>query len=176
MEHLTVHEEMSYSCNYCHLRFQTRYSLKKHVAEEHNAAELKKYECHCCQRRYIKGVYLTKHLMKQHNYHWPSGHSRFRYKKDIDGIHRLQTVRYESLEVSEDLMRSEAGQQSQINQQSSSSTAAVINIQEVEVNAMENSSILISVDDLDEEGNVLRSEIIKQHSYVCTNASMPDIE
>ena len=59
------------------------------------------YCCHLCERKFNRGYYLTKHLKKIHSYSWPSGHSRFRYKKDPDGLFRLQTERFESAELSE---------------------------------------------------------------------------
>ena len=51
----------------------------------------------------IKSATLSRHLKTTHNFEWPSGHSRFRYKLDLDGYYRLQTLRYESIELSEEL-------------------------------------------------------------------------
>ena len=52
---------------------------------------------------YCQGATLSRHLKTTHNFEWPSGHSRFRYKLDLDGFYRLQTLRYESIELSEQL-------------------------------------------------------------------------
>lgn len=59
------------------------------------------YMCHVCNKVYCQGSTLSKHLKKAHNFEWPSGHSRFRYKLESDGFYRLQTLRYESLELFE---------------------------------------------------------------------------
>ena len=32
--------------------------------------------------------------LSQHKFRWPSGHSRFRYKQDDEGLFHLQTIRY----------------------------------------------------------------------------------
>lgn len=57
------------------------------------------YMCHVCNKVYCQGSTLSRHLKKAHNFEWPSGHSRFRYKLEADGYYRLQTLRYESLEL-----------------------------------------------------------------------------
>ena len=59
--------------------------------------------CHVCNKIYCQGSTLSRHLKSKHNFQWPSGHSRFRYKLDSDGYYRLQTVRYESVELIEQL-------------------------------------------------------------------------
>ena len=59
------------------------------------------YMCHVCNKVYCQGSTLSNHLKKTHNFELPSGHSRFRYKLDSDGFYRLQTLRYESLELFE---------------------------------------------------------------------------
>ena len=61
------------------------------------------YMCHVCSKVYCQGATLSRHLKTTHNFEWPSGHSRFRYKLDLDGFYRLQTLRYESIELSEQL-------------------------------------------------------------------------
>lgn len=40
-----------------------------------------KYLCHICSKRFYRGARLTTHLKKIHRFKWPSGHTRFRYKK-----------------------------------------------------------------------------------------------
>jgi len=57
--------------------------------------------CHICEKVYCQGSTLSKHLKKVHSIELTSGHSRFRYKLEADGFYRLQTMRYESLELFE---------------------------------------------------------------------------
>jgi hypothetical protein len=63
--------------------------------------------CHVCNKVYSLGSTLSKHLKTTHNFEWPSGHSRFRYKLEEDGYYRLQTLRYESIELFELLNKEE---------------------------------------------------------------------
>lgn len=70
--------------------------------------DLYRYECHVCGQRYTRGSGLTNHLKKKHRFSWPAGHPRFRYKECDDGICRLQTVRFESLHLSQ-LMNEQEG-------------------------------------------------------------------
>ena len=53
---------------------------------------------------FTRGSNLTLHLKNKHKFKWPSGHARFRYKLHDDGFYRLQTVRYESIELTEQLL------------------------------------------------------------------------
>ena len=39
--------------------------------------------------------------MSEHELQWPSGHRRFHYVRDRDGLFRLQTFRYESAVITE---------------------------------------------------------------------------
>ena len=43
-----------------------------------------------------------------HRFQLPAGHSRFQYKLDGDGFYRLQTLRYESVELSEEIKKKKA--------------------------------------------------------------------
>ncbi|MGH0186775.1 UNVERIFIED_CONTAM: hypothetical protein FKN15_022398 [Acipenser sinensis] len=64
-----------------------------------------KYKCHLCDKCFSWCYTLTLHLRKKHRLKWPSGHSRFRYKEDEDGYLRLNMVRYETVEVTEQIMK-----------------------------------------------------------------------
>lgn len=66
---------------------------------------VKVYCCHCCSSaRFNKGNQLSKHLIKVHKFQLPSGHPRFLYRRESDGFYRLQLMRLESLEVSQQIM------------------------------------------------------------------------
>ena len=97
-----------YQCNDCD-EFKTKNLnlMKKHMMKFHlNQAKLSYlYKCHECDKTYSYGSTLSTHLKTVHNYKWPSGHSRFRYKLDNDGFYRLQTLRYESVELVEQINR-----------------------------------------------------------------------
>ncbi|KAK3915940.1 Histone H4 transcription factor [Frankliniella fusca] len=129
-------DEKPFACDYCDYRAKTQYNLRRHMAihstvdnfsceeddcnftcrtlsilnwhyrKKHDAPPV--YCCHMCATKFARGAYLTQHLMRKHNFRWPSGHTRFRfYKNHEDGLFRLQTVRYESLDVVEDINRQE---------------------------------------------------------------------
>lgn len=72
------------------------------------------YMCHVCNKIYCQGSTLSKHLKTRHNFQWPSGHSRFRYKLESDGYYRLQTLRYESVELVEEINKNAVQKSTQI--------------------------------------------------------------
>jgi len=103
-----------YSCDECEFKTKDVNSMKRHMLKFHmnneNALDFKdgqqfssSYMCHVegCGKVYCQGTTLSKHLKTTHNFQWPSGHSRFRYKLESDGFYRLQTLRYESIELVE---------------------------------------------------------------------------
>ncbi|KAJ8718331.1 hypothetical protein PYW08_002568 [Mythimna loreyi] len=78
------------------------------VKKEKKGSSARKYACHLCPEKsmmiFSRGNRLTTHLVKEHGAQWSFGHSRFRYQMSEDGMYRLTTTRYESLEVSEKIM------------------------------------------------------------------------
>jgi len=105
--HMKIHfEDQELKCPEagCDYKCKAQASLKKHFMKKHEKATGNNYACHLCDKRYARGAFLTKHLMGEHKFTWPSGHSRFRYIRDeVTGIYRLQTIRFESLELQEEL-------------------------------------------------------------------------
>lgn len=55
-------------------------------------------------KRFQRGTQLSDHLIEVHQFQLPSGHSRFTYSPDMDGLFRVQTMRMESLEVTQAIM------------------------------------------------------------------------
>jgi len=104
--HLRTHyDEIECRCTFpgCTFTCRAQATLKNHIVREHTHCE-PLYACHLCDSRYLRGTYLTKHLLKLHQFRWPSGHSRFRYNKDeTTGLYRLQTIRFESVELQDEL-------------------------------------------------------------------------
>lgn len=117
--------------------------------------------------------------MKVHNYHWPSGHSRFRYKEDQDGIHRLQTVRYETLDVTEEIIKGKTVQAPSekeslnfdvLRREADSSNS--IHTFDVVFSTKESENedpkqVLIQIDDIDLKGQVLKSQTIQSSEIIC---------
>ncbi|XP_012941329.1 uncharacterized protein LOC101861144 [Aplysia californica] len=107
-KHQQTHDRKNFVvCQYedCGATFSQREYLLQHYTDEHQPTSgLGPYQCHICNRKFTRGTLLTDHLQADHNYKWPSGHRRFRYKQHEDGVRRLQTIRYESIEVSQEVL------------------------------------------------------------------------
>ena len=77
--------------------------MDNHIKSHHqNLGDL--YICHLCSKRFNEGYKLGRHLARTHDFKWPSGHSRFRFKEDEQGYYRIQTERFESLEINDEEM------------------------------------------------------------------------
>nr|XP_033774951.1 histone H4 transcription factor isoform X3 [Geotrypetes seraphini] len=107
-KHLDTHsKEATYRCEMenCHFQARSLCSIKCHYRKVHEGDFQARYKCHVCEKCFTRGNNLTVHLRKKHQFRWPSGHPRFRYKEHEDGYMRLQLVRYESVELSEQLQK-----------------------------------------------------------------------
>ncbi|OWF44797.1 histone H4 transcription factor-like [Mizuhopecten yessoensis] len=103
-KHMDSHSvEVPFRCHVpdCDYGARTYSSLSNHFKRTHQEVDVQKYACHVCKSVFSRGSKLTVHLKKRHKFRWPSGHSRFRYKLHEDGFWRLQTVRYESIQLTE---------------------------------------------------------------------------
>ncbi|XP_078592492.1 histone H4 transcription factor-like [Branchiostoma floridae x Branchiostoma japonicum] len=112
--HMDSHSvEKIYQCQQCDYSSKAYNSLRDHLRKDHQGGgAVQRYLCHICQKVYSRGTGLTRHLKTAHKFKWPSGHSRFRYKEHDDGYLRLQTIRYESVELTEMLMKPQSEQES----------------------------------------------------------------
>ncbi|XP_036381694.1 histone H4 transcription factor isoform X3 [Megalops cyprinoides] len=107
-KHLDTHSsEPAYRCDVSDCDYSTRslHSIKTHYKKVHEGDFIPRYKCHVCDQCFTRGNNLTSHLRKKHHFKWPSGHPRFRYKEHEDGFMRLQLIRYESVELTEQLMK-----------------------------------------------------------------------
>lgn len=105
-KHLESHSmDVPYHCHIpeCTYTSRTFQSLENHFKRLHQDINTQKYKCHVCFTLFTRGSNLTAHLKKKHKFRWPSGHSRFRYKMQEDGYWQLQTVRYESIKLTEQM-------------------------------------------------------------------------
>ncbi|XP_043245625.1 histone H4 transcription factor-like [Amphibalanus amphitrite] len=85
----------------CRFAFLTEERLKRHYNKIHSGQPRSYYFCHLCDTRYLAAVNLGVHFKRAHNLRVPDGHTRFKYRRGADGHYRLETLRYESLEVAE---------------------------------------------------------------------------
>uniref|UniRef100_H9G6A9 Histone H4 transcription factor n=1 Tax=Anolis carolinensis TaxID=28377 RepID=H9G6A9_ANOCA len=107
-KHLDTHsKEPAYRCEFesCSFSARSLCSIKLHYKKVHEGDSEPRYKCHVCGKCFTRGNNLTVHLRKKHQFKWPSGHPRFRYKEHEDGYMRLQLVRYESVELTEQLLK-----------------------------------------------------------------------
>ncbi|XP_028930413.1 histone H4 transcription factor isoform X2 [Ornithorhynchus anatinus] len=107
-KHLDTHsKEPAYRCEFegCDFSARSLCSIKSHHRKVHEGDSEPRYKCHVCEKCFTRGNNLTVHLRKKHQFKWPSGHPRFRYKEHEDGYMRLQLVRYESVELTEQLLK-----------------------------------------------------------------------
>ncbi|XP_030009879.1 histone H4 transcription factor [Sphaeramia orbicularis] len=114
-KHLDTHSsEPAFHCDFpgCGFTSRTLCTMKIHHKREHEGDFVARYKCHVCGQCFTRGNNLTVHLHKKHQFKWPSGHPRFRYKEHEDGFMRLQLIRYESVELTEQLMREKQNGQS----------------------------------------------------------------
>lgn len=209
--HLISHcAEKLMACEECDFRCRSLYGLDRHYQKEHGQGWTQTYECHACESRFIRGNDLTKHLISAHGFNWPSGHSRFRwlnqfsllailfiqislnyfrYKEDTDGIYRLQTVRYESLEVTQEMMRNSNSSEPALkvdtkadvkydlklaadNTDKKPSYVLMISESgEENVVCPTDNNIVITIEDVDAKGNVLKTETTTSNEIICA----PDI-
>ncbi|XP_033996476.1 histone H4 transcription factor [Trematomus bernacchii] len=113
-KHLDTHSsEPAFHCDDPGCGFTSRsfITMKIHHKKEHEGNFVARYKCHVCDQCFTRGNNLTVHLHKKHQFKWPSGHPRFRYKQHDDGFLRLQLIRYESVELTEQLMRERQSRQ-----------------------------------------------------------------
>nr|XP_002121903.3 histone H4 transcription factor [Ciona intestinalis] len=102
--HATFHRnDLLYKCHVkdCDYVVRSLQNLRYHYRTKHTDGKSKCYACHLCDNRQNTGFNLTNHLRSVHNFHWPPGHSRFKYKECDDGCFRLQTFRFESDQLTE---------------------------------------------------------------------------
>ncbi|NXR70583.1 HINFP factor, partial [Rhadina sibilatrix] len=107
-KHLDTHsKEPAYRCEFeaCSFSARSLCSIKLHYRKVHEGDSEPRYKCHVCDKCFTRGNNLTVHLRKKHHFKWPSGHPRFRYREHEDGYMRLQLVRYESVELTEQLLK-----------------------------------------------------------------------
>jgi len=115
-KHLNNHElESTYECDVdgCDFSSVSLECFKKH-GRQHDLQEAgiakRRFQCHVCAKEFTRGTNLTSHLKNNHKVKWPEGLKRFKYVLYEDGFYRLQAVRYESIELTQQLMQSSQNQ------------------------------------------------------------------
>ncbi|XP_030599889.1 histone H4 transcription factor [Archocentrus centrarchus] len=124
-KHTEVHNEGTvYSCSVegCDYTCHTFQTMSQHFKRIHEVGGMAKYKCHICDKVFSWCYTLTLHLRKKHELKWPSGHSRFRYRKDVDGFLKLNMVRFETVEVTKEIMKNMAKKPQSLQKSLSSSS------------------------------------------------------
>lgn len=103
--HTNFHQSnFAYECHVqgCEYKVRTLQNLRMHLRAKHNEVGTM-WLCHVCDMKCTNGNSLTIHLTNKHNFKWPPGHSRFKYTLGKDGHYRLQTFRFESVNLAKNL-------------------------------------------------------------------------
>lgn len=192
-------------CHLCSYRSKRKADLKRHIeshkrklkqkSDEESNEELmppkrkkvkvaKKYCCHMCDDKiFSRGDKLTTHLIRVHGIQWPCGHTRFRYQISDDGMYRLTTTRYESLEVSQKIMerkkpeeppdteRYDARIERIIEADESRPKQIVLSVTERnKEDKVNDPNLEITMCDVDDFGNIIKSEIVNLEDVVILNS------
>ncbi|XP_048459291.1 histone H4 transcription factor-like [Rhincodon typus] len=107
-KHIETHnDEPTYRCSSdgCNFSARSVQTLKQHYRRIHEGETKPRYKCHICAKCFSWAYTLTMHLRKMHQLKWPSGHARFRYKEHADGYLQLHVVRYETVELTQQIMK-----------------------------------------------------------------------
>ncbi|XP_012281812.1 histone H4 transcription factor [Orussus abietinus] len=186
--HMTVHTSgPNFVCHFegCSYTCKGAYILDRHIERAH-CLEIRWYCCHECPIKYRKSYRLTKHLKEAHHLQLPNGHKRFQYTRDDDGCYRLQMVRYESIDedgnAPQDYLKPpDTKYKIEVNHTAQYPELKVVedkggtNLNESETEAGAQcdtaqcdgksmpiiSNILISIDELDADGNIIESKIVE---------------
>ncbi|XP_014484535.1 PREDICTED: histone H4 transcription factor [Dinoponera quadriceps] len=184
--HMTVHTDgPNFFCQEegCHYTCKGPYTLDRHFERAHSMV-IRWYCCHECPIKYRTSARLTKHLTEAHQLQLPTGHKRFHYKQDEDGYYRIQMVRYEAVDeenvspVEEakevpdkkykiELSHTAPLMEVKIMEDSTDEMEAEQHLQEEMVasdigEAMPViSNILISIDEVDAKGNIIKREFVE---------------
>ncbi|XP_044753060.1 histone H4 transcription factor-like [Coccinella septempunctata] len=173
-QHLITHcAEKLLACDECDFRCRSIHTLDRHIQREH-VQHWQIYECHICKEQFGRSWPLTKHLMASHSVQRPSGHSRFRYKRDPDGIARLQTIRYETVNVIKEIIENKSKDKTVPERKKlrcsfkrnidCDNGDALIKVEVEEITKSEkdikkrnksSNDILMTISDIDKDGNVL---------------------
>ncbi|XP_032832198.1 histone H4 transcription factor isoform X1 [Petromyzon marinus] len=100
----------------CDFSARTLKTVRQHYRRVHQGAAAACYKCHCCEKVFSRGSILTRHLRVAHRFLWPPGYPRFRYQEHEDGYRRVQLVRYETVELAEQLIKDCEEEQQQMQQ------------------------------------------------------------
>lgn len=166
--HMLVHEaQPHFKCSVegCDFACRTLLTLNKHKQNKHNAVK-PIFCCHVCNEQFPSGGRLTKHLFKIHDFQWTPGHSRFTYTRNEDGFFRLKPFRLETLEVTQEILQAEidehpgslsevCGSQYTLRHMSGLVSGGM------NANSRTGKSVLISIDEVDKRGGVVRREVIE---------------
>ncbi|XP_017891355.1 histone H4 transcription factor [Ceratina calcarata] len=184
--HMSVHTDgPNFSCTVdgCQYKCKHAYTLDRHIERVH-VMQIRWYCCHECPMKYRKSYILTKHLIKAHQLQLPSGHKRFQYTQADNNCYRLQTVRYEAVDESNIPSINHSKQQEnrkfKIKLNNNSSIPRVEIVEDVNSSGDESneaqekpeeknegesvpviSNILITIDETDAEGNIIRSRVVE---------------
>ncbi|XP_061607771.1 histone H4 transcription factor [Phyllopteryx taeniolatus] len=159
-KHLDSHSSgPGYHCHVpgCEFSSRTPVTLKFHQKREHEGDFIARYKCHVCDQCFTRGNNLTIHLHKKHQFKWPSGHPRFRYKEHDDGFLRLQLIRYESVELTEQLMRERQSGHAEEGEDSPSAAPSEIQVEprELKLEEQRTEAPAVSCDEGSQEESML---------------------
>ncbi|XP_045470973.1 histone H4 transcription factor [Harmonia axyridis] len=192
-QHLISHcTEMLMVCDECDFACRSIHTLDRHIQREH-LKDRQMFECHICKKRYKRGNILSQHLVAVHSVQYPSGHSRFRYKKEADGIARLQTIRYETVNVIKEIIESKKKEEipdkkvlkcTIKKKKDGDNMSVAVNIEECSSSDEEerptkkrkksSNNVLLTVLDLDDKGNVV-SEVTETQEVIAPEPDMMEI-